>query len=71
MKDYVFCAHAAAKTISLYPGTLMKEDHRPIPPDLKQEEDYPLNWELIDTIMTILALGTIMALGFVLGRVTA
>jgi hypothetical protein len=49
----------------------MKEDHRPIPPDLKQEEDYPLNWEAIDTVMTILALGTIMALGFVLGRVTA
>jgi hypothetical protein len=48
----------------------MKED-RPIPPDLKQEEDYPLNWELIDTIMTILALATIMALGFVLGRLSA
>jgi hypothetical protein len=49
----------------------MKDQDRPIPLDLKQEEDYPLNWELIDTIMTILALGTIMALGFVLGRVTA
>ena len=49
----------------------MKDQDRPIPLDLKQEEDYPLNWELIDTIMTILALATIMALGFVLGRVTA
>ena len=49
----------------------MKDQDRPIPPDLKQEEDCPLNWELIDTIMTILALATIMALGFFLGRVTA
>ena len=49
----------------------MKDQDRPIPPDLKQEEDYPLNWEAIDTVMTILALATIMALGFVLGRVTA
>jgi hypothetical protein len=49
----------------------MKDQDRPIPLDLKQEEDYPLNWEAIDTVMTILALGTIMALGFWLGRVTA
>jgi hypothetical protein len=49
----------------------MTDQDRPIPPDLKQEEDYPLNWELIDSIMTILALATIMALGFFLGRVTA
>ena len=49
----------------------MKDQDRPIPPDLKQEEDYPLNWEAIDTVMTILALGTIMALGFVLGRLSA
>jgi hypothetical protein len=49
----------------------MKDQDRPIPLDLKQEEDYPLNWELIDTVMTILALATIMALGFWLGRVTA
>jgi hypothetical protein len=49
----------------------MKDQDRPIPPDLKQEEDYPLNWELIDTVMTIVALATIMALGFFLGRVTA
>jgi hypothetical protein len=49
----------------------MKDQDHPIPPDLKQEEDCHLNWELIDTIMTILALATIMALGFVLGRVTA
>jgi len=49
----------------------MTDQDRPIPLDLKQEEDYPLNWELIDTIMTILALGTIMALGFFLGRLSA
>ena len=49
----------------------MTDQDRPIPPDLKQEEDYPLNWEAIDTVMTILALGAIMALGFLLGRVTA
>jgi len=49
----------------------MKDQDRPIPLDLKQEEDYPLNWELIDTIMTILALGTIMALGFFFGRLSA
>lgn len=49
----------------------MKDQDRPIPPDLKEEEDYPLNWEAIDTVMTILALATIMALGFFLGRVTA
>jgi hypothetical protein len=74
MKDYVFCAHAAAKTISLYPGTLMKEDHRPIPPDLpidmaQPDDDMATPWgELAWGLAAILVL---LALGFWLGRVTA